>query len=153
MKTNFLFCLCCLCLALVAKDEPEKLDFSDKGNPTTGSIALTIQPARYIIFAIGKGSLRLDCSTGEVKLPEDMELSETATAFWKAIAAAFPDVRRQIVKSDPGHTELLKIADRLCFATEKFTAHEDDTQVGREAIARLKEYRIFIDQEKALNSR
>lgn len=61
---------------------------------------LTITPSRYITMRCGKGEIKINCETGAVETPKDIPLDKSAVEFWKAIAAAFPEAKRQIIANE-----------------------------------------------------
>lgn len=61
---------------------------------------VVFHPARYLSISCGKSWIEIDYKTGAVKLPKDVPLDEAAIQFWRAVADAFPEARRQIIEGE-----------------------------------------------------
>jgi hypothetical protein len=62
----------------------EALAYVDKA--TSDAITTTIQLVRRSpILSLGPCGIKIDCETGEVVIPEGLELTDAARAFWAAV--------------------------------------------------------------------
>ena len=109
MKAKALFCLFVLVAVLTAAEKEQT-----KGGMKTidapeswlkinepSSALFTATSTQYLQFQCGAGYIRLDCKTGAVEIsPADMPLDKAAIEFWKTVAKAFPEARRQIIEGE-----------------------------------------------------
>ena len=54
-------------------------------------------PVAYLSIQCGSGAIKIEYATGKVTLPEGVDLDDAAKKFWKAVADAFPEARREII--------------------------------------------------------
>jgi hypothetical protein len=59
---------------------------------------IEMQPFQSLTF---KSGISINCKTGEVILPDNLTLSESAKQFWKDVEASFPNLLRTEKIVDP----------------------------------------------------
>jgi hypothetical protein len=64
------------------------------------SLKIGVSPTSKFIFHTDKGDIILNCRTGSVELSKGMQFDQAAVDFWKAVARAFPEAKRQIVEGE-----------------------------------------------------
>ena len=64
----------------LAKEITERLQMTNIMQPLTGLAMQTLKPWMTL-----KCGIRIDLETGEVTVPESLELTEAAKAFWEAV--------------------------------------------------------------------
>lgn len=68
---------------------------------STAASMVPYKPPLDLKIKAGDGFIVINFATGQVTLPEGMQLSDAAIAFWLRVAQCFPECREAILTGDP----------------------------------------------------
>ncbi len=91
------FWLLCLIGLEVRLKESKKTQVLVTSTPSAVTVLhYAVNPSALKVQA-GSGFIEIDCNTGHVRLPADVELDQAALEFWLSVAKAFPAARQSII--------------------------------------------------------